>query len=135
MTPREAADRLFNRIMTAAERGDAQEALRFAPMALQAYERLGPLDNDARYHVGLITATTGDIESARAHIDMLRQSVPDHLLGIARKIPYHFPSHQDSIRHLQWPRPGMGDSRIKSGKRPNGNEEGYANGDGQGGCI
>ena len=33
MTPREAADRLFNRIMTAAERGDTQEALRFVPMS------------------------------------------------------------------------------------------------------
>jgi hypothetical protein len=82
MTPREAADRLFNRIMTAVERGDTQEALRFAPMALQAYGLLGPLDNDARYHVGLIHATTGDIKSARAHVNMLRQSVPDHLLGI-----------------------------------------------------
>ena len=82
MTPREAADRLFNRIMTAAERGDTEEALRFAPMALQAYEALGPLDNDARYHVGLIHATVGDIKSARAYIAMLRQSVPDHLLGI-----------------------------------------------------
>ncbi len=82
LTPREAADRLFNRIMTAAERGDTEEALRFAPMALQAYEALGPLDNDARYHVGLIHATVGDIKSARAYIAMLRQSVPDHLLGI-----------------------------------------------------
>ncbi len=82
MTPREAADRLFNRIMTAAERGDTEEALRFAPMALQAYEALGPLDNDARYHVGLIHATVGDSKSARAYIAMLRQSVPDHLLGI-----------------------------------------------------
>ncbi len=82
ITPREAADRLFNRIMTAAERGNTQEALRFAPMALQAYELLGPLDNDTRYHVGLIHATAGDIESARAYVAMLRQSVPDHLLGI-----------------------------------------------------
>jgi tetratricopeptide (TPR) repeat protein len=82
MTPREAADRLFNRIMTAAERGNTQEALRFAPMALQAYELLGPLDNDTRYHVGLIHATAGDIESARAYVAILRQSVPDHLLGI-----------------------------------------------------
>jgi hypothetical protein len=82
MAPREAADRLFNRIMTAAERGDTQEALRFVPMALQAYELLGPLDNDARYHVGLIHVTAGDMESTRAYGAMLRQSVPDHLLGI-----------------------------------------------------
>lgn len=82
MTPREAADRLFNRIMTASERGDREEAARFAPMALAAYYRLGTLDNDARYHVALIHLTTGDIQGARAQIDSIRQSVPDHLLAI-----------------------------------------------------
>ena len=82
MTRRQAADQLFNRIMAASERGDAEEALRFVPMALQAYDRLGTLDNDARYHVALINMTAGDIESTRVHLDKLRQSVPDHLLGI-----------------------------------------------------
>jgi predicted Zn-dependent protease len=82
MTPRQAADRLFNQIMAASERGDSEEALRFVPMALQAYDRLATLDNDARYHVALIHVTAGDLESARAHLDRLRQSVPNHLLGI-----------------------------------------------------
>lgn len=82
MTPRQAADRLFNRIMTAKERGDTEEALRFAPMAVAAYDRLDTLDNDARYHVALIHMTTGDIKSARVQLDRLRQSVPNHLLGI-----------------------------------------------------
>ncbi|MDH3515044.1 MAG: hypothetical protein OEM83_09290 [Gammaproteobacteria bacterium] len=82
MTPRQAADRLFNRVMAASERGDTEEALRFVPMALQAYDRLGTLDNDARYHVALIHMTAGDIESTRVHLDKLRQSVPNHLLGI-----------------------------------------------------
>lgn len=82
MTPRQAADRLFNRVMAAAERGDTAEALQFVPMALEAYEQLGTLDNDARYHVALIHMTAGDIESARVHLDKLRQSVPNHLLGI-----------------------------------------------------
>jgi hypothetical protein len=82
MTPREAADRLFNRIMTASERGDSEEAARFAPMALSAYDRLGTLDNDARYHVALIHLATGDIQGARTQIDGIRQSVPNHLLAI-----------------------------------------------------
>jgi len=82
MTPRQAADRLFNRIMTAAERGDTEEALRFVPMALQAYDLLGTLDNDARYHVALIHMTAGDVQSARAQIDSIRQSAPNHLLAI-----------------------------------------------------
>ena len=81
MTPRQAADRLYNRIMTASESGDTAEALKFAPMALQAYDNLGTLDNDARYHVALIHLATGDIKSARAQLDKLRQSVPNHLLG------------------------------------------------------
>ncbi len=82
MTPRAAADRLFNRVMAAAERGDTKEALRFAPMALQAYGLVGTLDNDARYHVALIHMTAGDMEGARAQLDSLRRSVPNHLLGI-----------------------------------------------------
>lgn len=81
MSPRQAADRLFNRVMAASENGDSAEALRFAPMALQAYNDLGTLDNDARYHVALLHLTTGDIKGARVQIDKLRQSVPKHLLG------------------------------------------------------
>ncbi len=82
MTPRQAADRLFNRIMTASERGDSEEAVRFAPMALDAYYRLGALDNDARYHMALIHLTAGDIPGARTQIDSIRQSAPNHLLAI-----------------------------------------------------
>ncbi len=81
MSPREAADRLFNRVMIANESGNTEEALKFAPMALQAYDRVGTLDNDARYHVALIHMAAGDIKSARVQLDKLRQSVPNHLLG------------------------------------------------------
>lgn len=81
MTPRQAADGLFNRVMAASERGDTEEALRFVPMALQAYDGLGTLDNDAHYHVALIHLTAGNIASARGHLQRLRESVPDHLLG------------------------------------------------------
>jgi tetratricopeptide (TPR) repeat protein len=82
MTPREAADRLFNRVMAASERGDTAEAEQFRPMALQAYEALGSLDDDARYHLGLIDLTAGDIKGARAQLDKIQQSAPNHLLGI-----------------------------------------------------
>jgi len=81
MSPREAADRLYNRTMAANEKGDFVEALKFAPMALQAYEGLGTLDNDARYHVALLRLTTEDIDGARVQIEMLRQSAPKHLLA------------------------------------------------------
>ena len=82
MSPRQAADRLFNRVMAANERGDTVEALKFAPMALQAYDGLGTLDNDARYHVALNHMVGEDIKSTRAQLDKLRQSAPNHLLGI-----------------------------------------------------
>lgn len=81
MSPRQAADRLFNRVMAASEKGNTPEALQFAPMALQAYNNLGTLDNDARYHVALLHLTTGDVKGARAQVDMLRKSAPNHLLA------------------------------------------------------
>jgi predicted Zn-dependent protease len=81
MSPRQAADRQFNRAMAANERGDKEEALRFAPMALKAYAGLGTLDNDAHYHVALLHMTLEDIKRASVQVDMLRKSVPNHLLG------------------------------------------------------
>ncbi len=81
MTPRERADRLFNRIMTTHERGDASEVTFFVPMALQAYALLDGLDPDARYHVGLINAVGGQFAAALAQADSLEQDVPDHLFA------------------------------------------------------
>jgi len=82
MSPRERADRLFNRIMSAHERGDGGETAQFRDMAIQAYGLLGGLDDDARYHVGLIHAVTGDLQSADAQADTLLANTPDHLLGL-----------------------------------------------------
>ena len=82
ITPAQAAEQLFNHVMTASEGGDTAEARRFAPMALEAYGQLGTLDNDAHYHVGLIHVTVSDTERALAALEAIRRSVPDHLLGI-----------------------------------------------------
>lgn len=82
MSPRDAADRLFNRVMTASESGNTAEAMQFAPMALQAYGRVGPLDNDARYHVALIHLVAGDVKSARVQLGELKRAAPNHLLGL-----------------------------------------------------
>ncbi|MEZ5931799.1 MAG: hypothetical protein R3F54_07610 [Alphaproteobacteria bacterium] len=82
MTPREAADRLFNRVMMANEQGNGDEAMRFAPMAIQAYDLLGTLDLDALYHVGRLQETIGDLEAAEAVIGDMRKTAPDHLLAI-----------------------------------------------------
>ena len=44
MSPLDAANRLFNRVMTTLEAGDTAGALGFQPMAVQAYEMIEPLD-------------------------------------------------------------------------------------------
>ncbi|MDA0262078.1 MAG: c-type cytochrome [Proteobacteria bacterium] len=81
MSPREAADRLYNLIMAALERGDAAEATRFAPMALQAYQRAGVLGADAHYHVARIHLAVGDVEAVRRELAAIRRLVPKHLFG------------------------------------------------------
>jgi tetratricopeptide (TPR) repeat protein len=83
MTPREAADRLFNRVMMADEQGSRDEVAQFAPMAIAAYERVPDLDPDALYHVGLIHAAAGDIGRAKDAVQRLRALAPDHLLASA----------------------------------------------------
>ena len=79
MTPREAADRLFDRVARAAENDDSAEARRFAPMAIQAYGMLGPLDPDARLHLGMIHLAAGDAAAALVQSDSLDSEYPGHL--------------------------------------------------------
>lgn len=81
MTPREAADRLFNRVMMADEQGNVDEVAQFAPMAVAAYEQLDSLDLDALYHLGLIQAAAGDAESVREAVRRMKAIVPGHLLA------------------------------------------------------
>jgi ribosomal protein L40E len=81
MSPRERFDRLFNRIMEAAQRGDSAQVLRFTPMALGAYSQLDTVDADARYHAAVLRLQTGDIAGARALGDTILRQSPGHLLG------------------------------------------------------
>ncbi len=83
MTPRQAADRLFNRIMSAAERGDTAQVAFFRPMALEAYGLLGTLDPDARYHMGVISFVSADWGAAAAQVDTILAKDKDHLLALA----------------------------------------------------
>ncbi len=82
MAPREQADRLFDMIMTAAEQGDTARVAFHTTMAVQAYEMLGELDNDARYHLGLIHVVRGESDLAQAQAGEIEQTVPQHLLAI-----------------------------------------------------
>jgi len=82
MTPRERADRLFNRVMAAGEQNDTAQIRFFAPMAVQAYALIGGLDADARYHVGMIELIQGNPGAARAQADSIQQLAPNHLLAL-----------------------------------------------------
>lgn len=86
MTPRQAADRLFNRVMAAYENKDTAQAKQFAPMALEAYKLVETLDADAEYHVGLISYVLGNMDDVRKQIDILRKDSPDHLLASVLEI-------------------------------------------------
>ena len=79
MTPREQADRLFDRVMRASEGGDSGEVTFFGPMAIQAYGMIGKLDADARFHVGLIEAALANEAGATAQADTLEKQTPRHL--------------------------------------------------------
>lgn len=81
MTPRERFDRLFNRIMQAAERGDSLQVAQFTPMALGAYQQLDTRDADARYHAAVIHLQVGDFAPARALADTILAESPGHLFG------------------------------------------------------
>lgn len=82
MTPREAADRLFNRVMTAVSNNDTAQALRFLPMAVAAYERVDSLDADGRYHLGALELVGGQWDAARAQADTMLAAAPTHLFGL-----------------------------------------------------
>jgi hypothetical protein len=81
MTPRERFDRLYNRIVQAAERGDSGQIARFTPMALAAYDQLDSVDADARYHAAVVRLQAGDVPGARMLADTILANAPGHLFG------------------------------------------------------
>lgn len=82
MTPREAADRLFNRVMENVSSGDSAQARAFAPIALAAYERVTELDLDGRYHVAVLHLVDQDPESALQVASAMLDEVPTHLFAL-----------------------------------------------------
>jgi hypothetical protein len=81
MSPRERFDRLYNRVMRAAQAGDEATVERFTPMALMAYGQLDSLDADARYHAALLEVHTGDMTGPSALADTILARQPGHLFG------------------------------------------------------
>ena len=81
MTPRERFDRLFNRVMQAAEQRDTAQVERFTPMALGAYAQLDSVNTDARYHAAVLRLQVGDAGGALALADTILARSPGHLFG------------------------------------------------------
>jgi hypothetical protein len=82
MTPRERAERLFDRVMRYDAAGQRDSVQLFAPMVLGAYAMLGPLDTDLRYDYGHVAVVVGDLDVAKAQADSILVKQPTHLLGL-----------------------------------------------------
>lgn len=83
MTPRQAASRLFTRVMSAVESGDRSQADMFLPMAIASYDLIGDINLDDRFHLSLLHATAGDGVSALAVAEEGLALRPTHLLCLA----------------------------------------------------
>jgi hypothetical protein len=81
-TPREQADRLFNRVMQAQAQGDNDQVAFFLPMAVLAYRQAGELDADGFYHLSLLETASGDPSSGLATAESILRSAPTHLLAL-----------------------------------------------------
>jgi len=83
MSPIEAADRLFNRVMQATSAGDSAQAQAFLPMAIAAYQRARPLTLDGIFHLSMLNRTAMNLEAALDNALELLERDPNHLLGLA----------------------------------------------------
>ena len=82
MTPREAADRLFNRVMAAQGAGDAAEVTMFLPMAIDAHLLVTNLDADGHFHLSLLQQAAGSYRDAMETAERVLTRDPDHLLAL-----------------------------------------------------
>jgi hypothetical protein len=82
MTPREAADRLFNRVMNAMGQGNQEEVDMFLPMAIDAYNLVPNLDADGHFHLSLLQQGGGDYRGGLRTAERVLETQPDHLLAL-----------------------------------------------------
>lgn len=112
MTPREQFTRLSDRIQTALEQGDSTKVFQFFPMVEGAFLQLpeGDRDVDARYHMGMLWAETGEFAKGKGQADTIMRVAPGNLFGyymfatiagfqgdsaVARKARADFRDHYD----------------------------------------
>lgn len=81
-TPREQADRLYNRIMTDQQQGNEQQVQFFLPMGIAAYQQVPDLNADGLYHLSLLQNLAGRSDAALATAKKVLDQQPDHLLAL-----------------------------------------------------
>jgi len=82
MTPRERADRLFDRIMRLDGEGKKDSVQFFAPMAISAYQMVPNPDADARFDMGRIAEVACALPATKSEADSILARQPTHLLGL-----------------------------------------------------
>jgi hypothetical protein len=82
LSPRERADRLFDRIMRLDTEGKKDSVLFFAPMAVSAYQMIPDQDADSRFDLGRIAEVAGALPVAKTEADSILAKQPTHLLGL-----------------------------------------------------
>lgn len=80
MTPRQAAIRLFDRVMRALEGGNQAEANQFLPMAIASFDLIAALSLDDRFHLSLLYAAAGDGAAALLTAEAGLAVRPTHIL-------------------------------------------------------
>lgn len=82
LSPRERADRLYDRIMRLDSEGKRDSAAFFAQMGISAYMMLPKQDADSRYDMGRIAEVAGAAPVAEAQADTILAQDSTHLLGL-----------------------------------------------------
>lgn len=81
LTPAQRFERLYQRIITAAQSGDQATVTQFMPMATAAFGMLDTVTVDARYHMAMLELHVGDMNAAQAQADTIKKGDPDHLFS------------------------------------------------------
>jgi len=83
MSPVDAANRLFDRVMTESNAGNQDQVQFFLPMSISAYEQAEPLDADGLYHLATLQRMSGDGTAALATAQRILADTPTHLFGLS----------------------------------------------------
>lgn len=102
MSPAERFDRLYQRIITAAQSGDQATVTQFTPMALAAFGMLDTVTVDARYHLAMLQLHVGDLAGAQAQADTIGRGNPEHLFGFVVGAAVARWNKDDRARDAAW---------------------------------